>query len=145
MDLRCINLHTLSFRNAGRPGIAEVDITMVRARSMGVVSEIWAGVGVGGVGGVGMGWRGGEQYGTDISPPHLMTRLHPQTGRYPIRTGCMGDTTAHRVIPTPSSPGGLDPAVHMSLARVLLGGGYVGEVDPSKLSSTSTQFRSPAH
>jgi arylsulfatase A-like enzyme len=47
-----------------------------------------------------------------------------QTGRYPIRTGCMANTNSHRVIPTPSSPGGLDPAKHVSLATALRSAGY---------------------
>ena len=52
------------------------------------------------------------------------SRAALQTGRYPIRTGCMGDSTAHRVIPTPTSPGGLDPSKHLSVAAALRKVGY---------------------
>ena len=52
------------------------------------------------------------------------SRASLQTGRYAIRTGCMGDDTAHRVIPTPASPGGLDPSQHVSLAAALRTAGY---------------------
>ena len=52
------------------------------------------------------------------------SRASLQTGRYAIRTGCMGDDTAHRVIPTPASPGGLDPSEHVSLAAALRTAGY---------------------
>ena len=44
------------------------------------------------------------------------SRASLQTGRYPIRTGCMGNVEQFRVIPTPASPGGLDPRTETSLA-----------------------------
>merc|ERR1719174_1494226 len=53
------------------------------------------------------------------------SRAALQTGRYPIRTGCMGNVERYRVIPTPSNPGGLDPSTQLSLARVLKDSGYV--------------------
>jgi arylsulfatase A-like enzyme len=52
------------------------------------------------------------------------SRASLQTGRYPIRTGCMGNDNAHRVIPTPTSPGGLDPSQHISIAAALRSAGY---------------------
>jgi arylsulfatase A-like enzyme len=36
----------------------------------------------------------------------------------------MGNDEKVRVIPTPSNPGGLDPAKHVSLATALKKGGY---------------------
>eukprot|EP00462_Mataza_sp_D1_P020361 CAMPEP_0175148006 /NCGR_PEP_ID=MMETSP0087-20121206/16353_1 /TAXON_ID=136419 /ORGANISM="Unknown Unknown, Strain D1" /LENGTH=127 /DNA_ID=CAMNT_0016433349 /DNA_START=81 /DNA_END=461 /DNA_ORIENTATION=+ len=47
------------------------------------------------------------------------SRAALQTGRYPIRTGCMGNVEKYRVIPTPSNPGGLDPTEHTSIATAL--------------------------
>ena len=52
------------------------------------------------------------------------SRAALQTGRYPIRTGCVGNSVARRVIPTPTSPGGLDPDKHLSIAAVLKRVGY---------------------
>jgi steryl-sulfatase len=52
------------------------------------------------------------------------SRAALQTGRYPIRTGCMGNVEKYRVIPTPSSPGGLDPTEHLTLAHALRQAGY---------------------
>lgn len=52
------------------------------------------------------------------------SRASLQTGRYPIRTGCIGNVEQYRVIPTPSSPGGLDPASHVSIAEALKRKGY---------------------
>ena len=52
------------------------------------------------------------------------SRASFQTGRYSIRTGCMGNVERYRVVPTPSNPGGLDPANHVSIARALKAGGY---------------------
>jgi arylsulfatase A-like enzyme len=47
------------------------------------------------------------------------SRASIQTGRYPIRTGCMGNVERYRVIPTPANPGGLDSSTERSLARAL--------------------------
>jgi arylsulfatase A-like enzyme len=52
------------------------------------------------------------------------SRAALQTGRYPIRTGCMGNVEQFRVIPTPASPGGLDPRTETSLAHSLKQRGY---------------------
>lgn len=52
------------------------------------------------------------------------SRAALQTGRYPIRTGCMGNVEKYRVIPTPSNPAGLDPAQHVSIATALKQAGY---------------------
>lgn len=52
------------------------------------------------------------------------SRAALQTGRYPIRTGCMGNVEKDRVIPTPSNPGGLDPSQHTSIATALRSVGY---------------------
>lgn len=52
------------------------------------------------------------------------SRASLQTGRYPIRTGCMGNVEKYRVIPTPANPGGLDPKEHTSLARAMKTAGY---------------------
>jgi hypothetical protein len=52
------------------------------------------------------------------------SRAALQTGRYPIRTGCMGDVERYRVIPTPSNPHGLDPATQTSIATALGATGY---------------------
>ena len=52
------------------------------------------------------------------------SRASLQTGRYPIRTGCMGNVEQFRVIPTPASPGGLDPRTETSLAAALKQRGY---------------------
>ena len=52
------------------------------------------------------------------------SRAALQTGRYPIRTGCMGNVERYRVIPTPANPHGLDPQTHVSLATALKRGGY---------------------
>ena len=52
------------------------------------------------------------------------SRAALQTGRYPIRTGCMGANEQHRVIPTPSSPHGLDPEQHISIAAALKTANY---------------------
>eukprot|EP00658_Telonema_sp_P-2_P013189 TRINITY_DN14998_c0_g1_i1.p1 TRINITY_DN14998_c0_g1~~TRINITY_DN14998_c0_g1_i1.p1 ORF type:complete len:511 (+),score=34.21 TRINITY_DN14998_c0_g1_i1:259-1791(+) len=51
------------------------------------------------------------------------TYPHP-TGRYAIRTGCVGVEEARRVIPTPTNPGGLDPDQHLSIATALKHAGY---------------------
>lgn len=47
-----------------------------------------------------------------------------QTGRYPIRTGCMGNVERYRVVPTPSNPHGLDPKTQVSIAAALKKAGY---------------------
>eukprot|EP01052_Picozoa_sp_SAG31_P020135 SAG31_NODE_1500_length_8090_cov_10.522588_12_plen_665_part_00 len=47
-----------------------------------------------------------------------------QTGRYPIRTGCMGNAERNRVVPTPSNPSGLDPATQLSVAAAVKRAGY---------------------
>ena len=52
------------------------------------------------------------------------SRAALQTGRYALRTGCTGVEEAHRVIPTPANPGGLDPTEHLSLATALSRRGY---------------------
>ena len=52
------------------------------------------------------------------------SRASFQTGRYAIRTGCIGNVERYRVIPTPSNPHGLDPRAHVSLGRALKEGGY---------------------
>ena len=59
--------------------------------------------------------------GASICTP---SRAALQTGRYAIRTGCLGNVERYRVIPTPSNPGGLDPSSHISMARALKEGGY---------------------
>ena len=60
--------------------------------------------------------------GASICTP---SRASIQTGRYPIRTGCMGNVERYRVVPTPSNGGGLDPDKHVSIARALKeGAGY---------------------
>lgn len=68
----------------------------------------------------------GVQFTQWISAASICTpsRAALQTGRYPLRTGCTGVEEARRVIPTPSNPGGLDPAQHMSLATALQSAGY---------------------
>jgi len=52
--------------------------------------------------------RSGIQFTQWISAAPICTpsRAALQTGRYPIRTGCMGDEEKFRVIPTPSNPHG---------------------------------------
>lgn len=52
------------------------------------------------------------------------SRASLQTGRYPIRTGCMGNNEGTRVVAPPSTSGGLDPAEHMSIAAALKQAGY---------------------
>ena len=52
------------------------------------------------------------------------SRAAIQTGRYPIRTGCMGNVEQYRVIPTPASPGGLNPKTETSIAAALKQRGY---------------------
>eukprot|EP00939_MAST-03C_sp_MAST-3C-sp1_P005317 g5317.t1 len=52
------------------------------------------------------------------------SRAALQTGRYPARTGCIGNVEQYRVLPTPSSPHGLDPKEHISIAKALKGVGY---------------------
>ena len=52
------------------------------------------------------------------------SRAALQTGRYPIRTGCMGNVERYRVIPTPANAHGLDPATQTSLATALRTVGY---------------------
>ena len=52
------------------------------------------------------------------------SRAALQTGRYPIRTGCMGNVERYRVVPTPSNPSGLDPATQVSIAAALKDAGY---------------------
>jgi arylsulfatase A len=47
------------------------------------------------------------------------SRAALQTGRYPIRTGCIGNVERYRVIPTPANPHGLDPRTETSLATAL--------------------------
>ena len=93
-----------------------------------------------------MGYSDTAAFGSpNVSTPHLDGLIHSgvkftqwisaasictpsraalQTGRYALRTGCTGVEEARRVIPTPSNPGGLDPAQHMSLATALGRAGY---------------------
>jgi len=52
------------------------------------------------------------------------SRAALQTGRYPIRTGCIGNVERYRVIPTPANAHGLDPAAHTSLAAALKPEGF---------------------
>lgn len=52
------------------------------------------------------------------------SRAALQTGRYPIRTGCVGNVEQYRVIPTPANPHGLDPSSQVSLATVMRRAGY---------------------
>ena len=52
------------------------------------------------------------------------SRASLQTGRYPIRTGCMGNVERYRVILSPSNIGGLDPTKHTSIATALKTAGY---------------------
>ena len=52
------------------------------------------------------------------------SRAALQTGRYPIRTGCIGNVERYRVIPTPANPHGLDSAAHTSLAAALKPAGF---------------------
>ena len=88
-----------------------------------------------------MGYSDTAAFGaTNVSTPHINTlvssgmkmthwisaasictpsRASIQTGRYPIRTGCLGNVERYRVIPTPANPGGLDSATERSLARAL--------------------------
>ncbi len=47
------------------------------------------------------------------------SRAALQTGRYPIRTGCIGNVERYRVIPTPANPHGLDPSTETSVATAL--------------------------
>ena len=70
--------------------------------------------------------KSGVKFTSWISGAPICTpsRAALQTGRYPIRTGCMGNTQARRVIPTPSDPGGLDPTLHISIAAALRQVGY---------------------
>ena len=47
------------------------------------------------------------------------SRAALQTGRYPIRTGCIGNVERYRVIPTPANAHGLDPRTETSIATAL--------------------------
>lgn len=63
----------------------------------------------------------GTRFTNWVSASSICTpsRASIQTGRYPVRTGCTGNVEQYRVIPTPSSPYGLDPDSEISLARAL--------------------------
>merc|ERR1712166_1691610 len=52
------------------------------------------------------------------------SRAAIQTGRYPVRSGCVGVEESRRVIPTPTNPGGLDPTTQLSIAAALKLAGY---------------------
>ena len=49
------------------------------------------------------------------------SRASLQTGRYPIRTGCMGNVERYRVILSPSNIGGLNPARALKTAGYATG------------------------
>eukprot|EP00938_MAST-03A_sp_MAST-3A-sp1_P005480 g5480.t1 len=63
----------------------------------------------------------GTRFTNWVSASSICTpsRASIQTGRYAVRTGCTGNVEQYRVIPTPSSPYGLDPNTEISLARAL--------------------------
>ncbi len=93
-----------------------------------------------------MGYSDLPAYGsTNVSTPHLSaliasgmrftqwisaapictpSRAALQTGRYPIRTGCIGNVEQYRVIPTPANPQGLDPRTETSIATALRRANY---------------------
>ena len=93
-----------------------------------------------------MGYSDLPAYGsTNVSTPHLSaliasgmrftqwisaapictpSRAALQTGRYPIRTGCIGNVEQYRVIPTPANPHGLDPRTETSIATGLRRANY---------------------
>lgn len=70
--------------------------------------------------------RSGVKLTQWISAASICTpsRAALQTGRYPIRTGCTGNTNEYRVCNHPAAPHGLDPAQHVSIATALKQAGY---------------------
>jgi arylsulfatase A len=70
--------------------------------------------------------KSGARFTQWISAASICTpsRAALQTGRYPIRTGCMGNVERFRVIPTPANPHGLDPSTQTSIATALRRANY---------------------